>query len=129
MWALDDGSLAFVHIPKNAGTSITEQLNLHPSTMNKNVMADLNKNFSKHATAPNIRKMFSKLHPSPVLFAVVRDPYARAHSMWRQFITSIKFAYESGQSIYIEYDRHVTRTYSDEEFGFKRFLIDKPDWH
>lgn len=128
MWAMKDGSLAFVHIPKTGGISITEQLNLDHRTMRKDEIALLNPNTSKHDTGVVIRNMMSTIHAEPVLFAVVRDPFARAHSMWLQFTVPSQMATQAGTSTTPKHDRYVATYYGDPLMGFKRFLHERPAW-
>jgi hypothetical protein len=65
-----DGPIAFVHIPKTAGTAIREALRDR-----------LVKTKFGHAHARD----YMKRYPDVPRFAVVRDPYDRAVSMFRAF--------------------------------------------
>ena len=88
--------LVFLHIPKNAGTSIGQALGLHGPwdhetqasgfglIQSRDLLArNLSSNFLHHLTLPELERLFPEALRSAELFAVVRDPWSRLLSSFR----------------------------------------------
>ncbi len=84
----------FVHVPKAAGTSVTELFSQYSSyrdlevggtLLGEALQSQFKKRYglTKHATAREIRKVIGEQEWSGFLkFSIVRNPYARAQSMY-----------------------------------------------
>ena len=94
-------------------------------------MQELNPDADKHSTAAIIRIALKNHFDNPLLFTTVRDPYARAVSMWRQFV-EVHLNYidkNAQQGAYQTHNIDVVKRYSNGKIGFKRFLDETPPWH
>lgn len=123
--------MAFIHIPKCAGTAITNQLWLGKNSMSSNQIRHLHPKADKHSTAALMRVALKNHFPHSLLFAAVRDPYARAVSMWRQYI-GVHARYLELNLENNAYDDHnliVVKRYSRGKVGFRRFLKERPPWN
>lgn len=128
MWVHETGCLAFVHIPKNSGTTITDQLKLSGKFLGVSSLAKLNPKVNKHDTAAKIRIMLKDLFPHPILFTTIRHPYHRAFSMWRQMI-EVNSKYLTLPEIpHQDYSKSVIKEYGNGVEGFTKFLTEQPPW-
>lgn len=81
-------SVLFIHIPKTAGSSISKILN-------KNNLDNWNRAWPRHHDPYNYLKSVNNIGDDVFSFAVVRNPYTRTYSCYKQFNkanqTSISF--------------------------------------
>ena len=88
--------LVFLHIPKTAGTSIEQALGLYGPwnqenqttgfglIRNRDLLArNLSSNFLQHLTLPELEQLFPEALEGAELFTVVRDPWSRLLSSFR----------------------------------------------
>jgi hypothetical protein len=75
--------LLFVHIPKTAGTSISEILNY-------NKLDNWNRGYPRHHDPYFYLKDNNKIDDKVFSFSVVRNPYTRTYSCYKQFNKSNK---------------------------------------
>ena len=88
--------LVFLHIPKTAGTSIEQALGLHGPwdqenlatgfglVQNRDLLArNLSSNFLQHLSLREVEALFPEALEEAQLFTVVRDPWARLLSSFR----------------------------------------------
>ena len=88
--------LVFLHIPKTAGTSIEQALGLYGPWDQENQVTgfglirsrdllarNLSSNFLQHLTLPELEKLFPEALEGAELFTVVRDPWSRLLSSFR----------------------------------------------
>jgi hypothetical protein len=88
--------LVFLHIPKTAGTSIEQALGLHGPWDHENqasgfgliesrdlLARHLSSNFLQHLTLPELEQLFPEALHGAELFTVVRDPWSRLLSSFR----------------------------------------------
>jgi hypothetical protein len=84
----------FVHVPKTAGTSVTALLSRYTrigdaeiggSSHGEEVQPFVEKRFGlhKHSTAAEIKNVLGEEYSTFFSFAFVRNPYARAYSLYR----------------------------------------------
>jgi hypothetical protein len=82
-------SVLFVHIPKTAGSSISKILN-------ENNLDNWNRAWPRHHDPYNYLKSVNTIGDDVFSFAVVRNPYTRTYSCYKQFNkanqTNISFA-------------------------------------
>ena len=74
----DYGGVLFVHIPKTAGSSISEILN-------KNNLDNWNRAWPRHHDPYSYLKETNSIDESVFSFAVVRNPYTRTYSCYKQY--------------------------------------------
>ena len=88
--------LVFLHIPKTAGSSVEQALNLFGPWQQENLQTgfgliqsrdllaqNLSSNFLQHLTLRELEKQFPDVVKDAVLFTVVRDPWRRLLSSFR----------------------------------------------
>jgi len=88
--------LVFLHIPKTAGSSVEQALNLFGPWQQENLQTgfgliqsrdllaqNLSSNFLQHLTLTELEKLFPDVVKDAVLFSVVRDPWRRLLSSFR----------------------------------------------
>ena len=88
--------LVFLHIPKTAGTSIEQTLGLYGPWDQENqatgfgliesrdlLARHLSSNFLQHLTLPEVEQLFPEALHGAELFTVVRDPWSRLLSSFR----------------------------------------------
>ena len=88
--------LVFLHIPKTAGTSIEQALGLHGPWDQENqatgfgliesrdlLARHLSSNFLQHLTLPEVEQLFPEALENAEMFTVVRDPWSRLLSSFR----------------------------------------------
>lgn len=83
----------FVHVPKTAGMAVSRDLSRFNSTRDMHLCEPYDENnrryaklynLNKHSTASEIRHAVGEAEFNPLFkFAFVRDPYARAYSLFR----------------------------------------------
>jgi hypothetical protein len=77
---IDKEKLIFIHIPKNAGTSINTYFSEEPVTIEIQ-----GKKVFKHETIKEIKRDYFKIYNSYTKFAIIRNPYERMVS-WYSYI-------------------------------------------
>lgn len=129
MWVHETGCLAFVHIPKNGGTTVTDQLKLSDKFMNSDILSALNPKVDKHDTAATIRTMLKDQFPNPLLFTVLRHPYRRVFSMWRQMVEVNRRYLSMSDVPHKHYSKTLLEKYDGNAKQFTAFLEEMPPWH
>jgi hypothetical protein len=105
---LDEQKMIFVHIPKNAGTSI-ESVFLTPEYKEKYPINLI----QRHATIHEIKKVFPDKYNSYIKFAVIRNPYDRMAS-WYHYVKQV--ADEHNHNNMLNPNKMVEFNYSFLEF-------------
>tara|TARA_R100000781_G_C4033796_1_gene111516 strand:- start:25 stop:690 length:666 start_codon:yes stop_codon:yes gene_type:complete len=108
---IDKEKLIFVHIPKNAGTSIKAFF----GAVEDNVV----KEFHKHRTIKEIKNENPEAYNSYKKFAIVRNPYERMVS-WYAYINSY-LLHNDLLNVY-DYNSNIVETKKPEISGFKKFI-------
>ena len=80
---LDEQKMIFIHIPKNAGTSI-ESIFLTPEYREKYPISKI----ERHATIHEVKEVFPDKYDSYIKFAVIRNPYDRMIS-WYHYVKQV----------------------------------------
>ena len=93
---LDEHKLIFIHIPKNAGTSI-ESIFLTEEYRKKYPV----KIIERHATIYDVKDKFPEKYDLYIKFAVIRNPYERMVS-WYCYVKQIVSEYNSRNMLYPE---------------------------
>jgi hypothetical protein len=101
---LDEQKMIFVHIPKNAGTSI-ESIFLTPEYREKYPVSKI----ERHATIHEVKEVFPDKYDSYIKFAVIRNPYDRMVS-WYHYVKQIVSEYNHRNILHPE--KMVTWNYS-----------------
>ena len=117
---IDEHKVIFVHIPKNAGTSIKKLLLEEKEFKNR-------KSFWKHETIYDIKKDNINAYNNYKKFAIVRDPYSRMVS-WYSYMGG----YLANNDLLNTYqwngkDYEIVETEKPNINGFKAFVKDPFD--
>ena len=126
---LDREKLIFIHIPKNAGTSIKKLLLSEEELKNPDLLRydDLNGNVWKHRTIYDIKKDNNKEYNSYRKFAIIRNPYDRMVSWYsymggyfanNDLLNTYKFNSKTN-------DYEIIETKRPSIVGFKDFIKDE----
>ena len=126
---LDREKLIFIHIPKNAGTSIKKLLLNEEELKNPDLLRydDLNGNIWKHRTIYDIKKDNNKEYNSYRKFAIIRNPYDRMVSWYsymggyftnNDLLNTYKFNSKTN-------DYEIIETKRPSIVGFKDFIKDE----
>lgn len=96
--------IIFIHIPKNAGTSVYLSLKEHNDSVSLLIR--------RHSTALEIRKKFSHLWDECFKFCIVRNPWDRVVSCY-EFARMEKSYYHAKNRKHLDYDFLVDKTFEE----------------